>query len=665
MSIEILLVEDESAHAELVQRAFASRSQFHLSVVNTIAEARRSITCQPPALMIADWLLPDGECLQFVKEDPHFSIPIILMTSHGNEQIAVDAMKAGVLDYIVKSDQTLADMPHIAERALREWDLIIQRKRAEEELLRRVSELEAVSKISTSLRSAETLETMLPQLLDETLKTLALEDGAIWLFQPAMGELAQAIARGIFTEACVKFARPGEGVLGTVFERGQPHHSAEFSADALISANLSAGFPVGMSGVFLPVKSTNQAVGVVAVAVRPPRQLKASELHLLTTLSEIAGNAIHRTRLHEQTERNLRRLAGLRAIDLAISSSVDFRPTLEIILHHALAELGADAATILKLNPYHQLEIVTAKGFNIRPNPQTYLDLTSGYAGKAILENRLVSVPDISLAAQAFPAPSFSTGDLFAAYHAIPLVAKGQTKGVFEVFHRRPFQPDADWREYFQALASQSAIAIDNGELFENLQRSNQELRLAYDATIEGWSYALDLRDRETEGHTRRVVDMTIQFARRVGVREDELVHVRRGALLHDIGKMGIPDYILHKPEPLTEQEWEIMRKHPIYAYEMLSSVSYLLPALDIPYCHHEYWNGKGYPRGLKGEQIPLKARIFALVDVWDALNSDRPYRSAWPKQKVREYIQELSGQQFDPTLVTEFFRLLYAFDRT
>jgi HD-GYP domain-containing protein (c-di-GMP phosphodiesterase class II) len=152
---------------------------------------------------------------------------------------------------------------------------------------------------------------------------------------------------------------------------------------------------------------------------------------------------------------------------------------------------------------------------------------------------------------------------------------------------------------------------------------------------------------------------MTIQLARQVGIAEEELVHVRRGALLHDIGKMGIPDYILHKPNALTAEEWEIMRRHPVYAYEMLSSVNYLRPALDIPYCHHEYWNGTGYPRGLKGEQIPFKARIFALVDVWEALNSDRPYRSAWPAQKARDYIQEMSGQQFEPALVKEFFLML------
>jgi HD-GYP domain-containing protein (c-di-GMP phosphodiesterase class II) len=232
-------------------------------------------------------------------------------------------------------------------------------------------------------------------------------------------------------------------------------------------------------------------------------------------------------------------------------------------------------------------------------------------------------------------------------------------KGVFEVFHRRQFHPDRGWIDFLEALASQAAISIDNIELFEELQRSNQELRLSYDATIEGWSYALDLRDRETEGHTRRLVEMTIQLGRRVDIIEEELIHIRRGALLHDIGKMGIPDNILFKPGALSEEEWQVMRMHPVYAYDMLSSVSYLRKALEIPYCHHEFWNGEGYPRGLRGEDIPIKARIFSLADVWDALNSDRPYRPAWPRPKVIDYMKDMAGVQFDPTLVPEFIDLV------
>jgi putative nucleotidyltransferase with HDIG domain len=207
-------------------------------------------------------------------------------------------------------------------------------------------------------------------------------------------------------------------------------------------------------------------------------------------------------------------------------------------------------------------------------------------------------------------------------------------------------------------LARQAAIAIDNTELFNGLQRSNAELVLSYDTTLEGWSRALELRDRETEGHTQRVTEMTLRLARALGMSDKELSHARRGALLHDIGKMGVTDAILLKPGPLTDEEWDIMRQHPQFAYEMLSPIAYLRPALDIPYCHHEKWDGTGYPRGLKGEEIPLAARIFAVVDVWDALRSDRPYRPAWPKEKALEHIRAGSGTHFDPKVVEAFLEM-------
>jgi HD-GYP domain-containing protein (c-di-GMP phosphodiesterase class II) len=196
------------------------------------------------------------------------------------------------------------------------------------------------------------------------------------------------------------------------------------------------------------------------------------------------------------------------------------------------------------------------------------------------------------------------------------------------------------------------------------LRVSHLELQDAYDRTMEGWVRALDLRDRETEGHTRRVADVTIRVARAVGIKESEIIHIRRGALLHDMGKLGVPDAILLKNGNLTEAEWATMKKHPTYAYEMLLPISYLLPALDIPYCHHEKWDGSGYPRGLKGEQIPLSARIFALVDVWDALRSNRSYRRGWSEAKVMEHIRANAGTHFDPKAAEVFLRVIDEIDQ-
>jgi len=246
----------------------------------------------------------------------------------------------------------------------------------------------------------------------------------------------------------------------------------------------------------------------------------------------------------------------------------------------------------------------------------------------------------------------------FVTYYGVPLIAKGRVLGVLEIFHRQEHSPDLEWLEFLETLAGQAAIAIDNISLINNMQRSNIELEQAYDGTIEGWASGLELRDMETEGHCRRVVDMTIKLARSMGISKDEMVNIRRGALLHDIGKIGVPDSILRKPGPLDDEEWQIMRQHPVYAYEWLLPIHYLRSALDIPYSHHEKWDGSGYPRGLSGDQIPLSARIFAVVDVWDALLSDRPCRDAWPLEKVWEYIRSESGKHFDPQVVEALFEL-------
>ncbi len=195
-----------------------------------------------------------------------------------------------------------------------------------------------------------------------------------------------------------------------------------------------------------------------------------------------------------------------------------------------------------------------------------------------------------------------------------------------------------------------------------HIEEAHSKLLSAYDATIEGWSRAMDLRDKETEGHTQRVTTLTEKLARLAGMGDDDLVNMRRGSLLHDIGKMGVPDSILHKPDKLTDEEWVVMRQHPQHAYDMIQPIEYLRPALDIPYCHHEKWDGSGYPRGLKGDKIPLSARIFAIIDVWDAVTSDRPYRLAWDKQKALEYVHEQNGKHFDPRVVELFHKMMESF---
>jgi HD-GYP domain-containing protein (c-di-GMP phosphodiesterase class II) len=415
----------------------------------------------------------------------------------------------------------------------------------------------------------------------------------------------------------------------------------------------------GLSDVVcVPMISQGQTIGALWVGCNS--EISDQEVRILSAVADIAANALRRAALHEQTQRRLQHITALRAIDMAITSSLDLRVTLNFFLDQVTIRLGIHAASVLLLDPRTQtLQFVAGRGFHSQGVHQTKIRLGEGVAGRAALERRLISVPDLARSDEAFRRAPLLTEEGFVSYFAAPLLAKGQVKGVLEIFNRAPLEPDNEWLEFLDTLAVQAAIAIDNSTLFEGLQKSNLDLAMAYDATIEGWSRALDLRDRETEGHTIRVTDMTLRLARTMNVGEDELVQIRRGALLHDIGKMGIPDNILLKPGPLSDEEWTVMRRHPEYAHGLLSMVNYLRPALLIPYCHHERWDGSGYPRGLREEAIPLAARIFAVVDVWDALRSERPYRQAWPEEKVREYLRSQDGKLFDPQVLTLFLNIL------
>lgn len=386
------------------------------------------------------------------------------------------------------------------------------------------------------------------------------------------------------------------------------------------------------------------------------RLVRLPESQILAVIRDITGYK----QKEEQGQRQLKRLAALRTIDMTISASLDLHLTLNVVLEQVLSELNLDAAAVLLLNPQTKiLEFAAGRGFRTNTLQCTRLQLGEGYAGLAALERRIIKVANLKKRKTDFlRSPTFFKED-FVLYFGVPLIAKGEVKGVLEAFKRAHFEPNAEWLDFLETLAGQAAIAIDDATMFQDLQRSNTELILAYDITLEGWGRALELRDAETRGHTQRVTELTLQLARNIGVNEAELVHIRRGALLHDIGKMGIPDSILRKPGPLSEEEWGIMRQHATYAFEMLSSIGYLYPALDIPRYHHEKWDGTGYPTGLTGEQIPLAVRIFSVVDVYDSLISNRPYRSAWSHGKSVEYIQAQAGKHFDPKVVEVFLRMI------
>jgi PAS domain S-box-containing protein len=361
-----------------------------------------------------------------------------------------------------------------------------------------------------------------------------------------------------------------------------------------------------------------------------------------------------------QIRQQIERLNALREIDQAIISSTNLQVTLGTILSQVISQLQVDAADVLLIDPQKKvLQYVTGKGFRTHAVETALVPMEDSHPGQAVTKLRLIHIEDLKNSPDARLLTSLGMTEEFVCYLGVPVFAKGKVKGVLEVFHRVPLHPYSEWLDFLNTLAGQAAIAIEDATLYKNLEQSNRELFQAYEATIEGWSHALDLRDKETEGHTQRVTEMTLKLARAIGLPEDELLHIRRGALLHDIGKMGVPDHILLKPGGLTEEEWTLMKSHPQYAYDLLKPIAFLGPALDIPYCHHEKWDGTGYPRRLKGQEIPLVGRLFAVVDVWDAITSDRPYRPAWSEQDARIYIREQSGKHFDPQVVDAFLKMI------
>lgn len=364
--------------------------------------------------------------------------------------------------------------------------------RADKALRKSLAELETLNKVSVALRTAETVDEMLNQLIDETLQVFNTDAAAICFYHPRDETLRFRVTRGWFNRLSEVQLQIGESIAGKVFRSKEIHLSKDFSSDPLFKCASEA--PTGWGGACLPLRVASEIVGVLFISVPEGRTVSSEDVKLLQSLVEMAGTAIHRISLHTETV-----------------------------------------------------------------------------------------------------------------------------------------------------------------QLLEQLKQSNIELTLSYEATIEGWSRALDLRDHETEGHSRRVAEMAVTLAAAMAFDGDELLAVRRGALLHDIGKVAISDTILLKPEPLNEDEWRLMRKHPQFAFDLLYPIEYLRPALDIPYCHHEKYDGSGYPQGLKAEEIPLAARIFAVVDVYDALTSDRPYRKAWSKEAALKLISEESGKHFDPEVVKIF----------
>ncbi len=419
------------------------------------------------------------------------------------------------------------------------------------------------------------------------------------------------------------------------------------------------------SAMFVPIVAEGRVIGSMDFFSETPDYYRDFQTKWMHIVANMVGLNILNSWSFTNTQKRLAELRAMHAIDTVVTSSHDQQETFDVLLQETIGQLGVDAAAILLVDEEAQtLKYAHRYGFSQPEGLQDHFNLDDCLAGSVVRTGEIVQHFDLGVIEPKLVKNLGCVEERFSGYIGAPLIFEGKVIGVLEILHRSALQPDDDWLRFLELITSQAAIAVNHLELIRTIQSANRELLQAYDATIEGWSQAMDLRDKETEGHTQRVKNRTLELAARLGLGSDEIVQFKRGALLHDIGKLGVPDHILYKPGPLTDEEWLIMKQHPLFAYQMLSSIDYLKPALDIPYCHHEKWDGSGYPRGLKGEQIPIAARIFAVVDVWDALTSDRPYRLAWSHKATLDYIRDESGKYFDPRIVPIFMELVKEADR-
>ena len=616
-ALHILLIEDSDDDAQLMLRELR-RIGYDVDAqrIETAEELRSALSLRDWDLVLCDYSLPHldpPQALEIIKS-AGLDLPFIIVSGTIGEESAISALKAGAHDFIIKGKY--ARLGPAIEREIGEALVRRQRRQAEIELREKEKLLSEAQRIGRIGSWSYDIPTDSLQFSDEMYRLLDTRPQ--------------------------DFDHSIDAFLGLIYPEDRP------PAEVWVR-QLREGRQVRELDIRLLRKDGElrylQCRGAISFdeAGQPNR--------FVGTAQDISERKLSELQIRQQ----LARLTALRIIDQAITSSFDIRFTLDIVLSQVVNQLQVDAADILLLDSTGQfLELQASHGFRTPTFRTGRTGITDSLAGRVVTQQKGIHILDLAEVNDKILATQIS-GESFVSYYGIPLVTKGKVHGVLELFHRVPLLAYPEWTDFLETLAGQAAIAIDNATLFKHLQRSNFEIEYAYDATIEGWSQALDLRDRETEGHTLRVTEMAVELARLAGLDPESLVHLRRGGLLHDIGKLGVPDNVLLKPGPLTAEDWNIMRLHPQFAHDWLVQIDYLRKSLEIPFCHHEKWDGSGYPRGLKGEAIPLASRIFAYADVWDALTSDRPYRPAWPPEKALDYIRQNSGIHFDPSLLEMF----------
>ncbi len=623
--IRVLYGEHNSADIDLTLRHIENFAPYiRMEIARTSAEVLKRISIEPTSepvdVLLLDLHLRDMNALELIKEiQVRYSteIPIILITGQGTEKTAIQALQLGVADYLVKQTGYLFRLPSILESAyyLKRLEKERQALLESEDRYRRLAEnaRDLIFRLRVSPDfSYEYLSPAFKQITgyapEEVYENFELILKILNLDSSGMDDFLQMMRSSTTSD-----------IIFSVIDRKGNTHWLETRSNLIFEERTNRTYIEGIS--------------------RDITQRKLAE---------------------EKVEKDMMKLNGLHLIDTAISSSFDLKLTFHLFIDQAISLLEADAADIVLFEPdFSTARVFISSGLIHINSSQSGLLRNFTAVDRSILERKVIhgGLEQIREKAPALYEAMLTEG--FMDYWASPLVVKGQIKGVLEIFHRTVVPRDNDWIAFLEMLSQQASIAYENSKNFEKLQRTNQDLLRAYDDTLMGWVSFLDLRDRETEGHTLRVLDLAIQVAQVFGIHDQDLSNLRRGVLLHDIGKIGVPDTILNKPAPLTDEEWEIMRQHPQYAYDMLSPIEYLRPALDIPYCHHERWDGTGYPRGLAGKEIPLAARIFTVIDVFDALVSDRPYHKAISVEQALDILRSEAGQLYDPEIVEKCIPIL------
>jgi response regulator RpfG family c-di-GMP phosphodiesterase len=646
---KILIVDDEPAVRKILD-IWLTKDGYKSQIAKNGEEALSFLKKNKYALMISDIMMPGISGIELLRKSIELypDMAVIMATAVDERKTALESFELGAFGYMIKPFERNATLIYVAN-VLRRRELEIvnksYRQNLEQQVHERTKELiqinKKLKKQIAERKKAEKEILEAKQDWEDTFNSITdiitihdADYNIIKANKAAEEILDLPVLKEVSSAKCFRYYH-GKGCPPA----GCPSCDSLKTGKPIISEAFEPHLDKFLEIRAIPkIDNNNKLAGLIHI-VRDITSKKASE---------------------NQIKKNLEQFRALHTIDMTITASLDLQYTLSVFLEQVVNLLKVDAADILLLNPHSlDLEFKAGIGLNAQATRRRKETANSGSATAVISLKKTIALSESEVDSAPISKYPFLKQENIKSYIVIPLSAKGKLKGVLEIFHRSPLKKDQDWLDFLELLAGQAAIAIDNAAMFDDLQTSHDDLVRSYNTTIEGWSRALDYRDKETEGHSRRVTELTLEMAKSMGIRESELVHIKRGALLHDIGKLGVPDSILLKPGKLTEEEWVIMKNHANIAYELLFPIAYLRPAIDIPYCHHERWDGTGYPRGLKGEQIPLAARIFAIIDVWDALRSDRPYRDAWPEEKVIAHLKQQAGTHFDPEVVDAFLQLI------